>query len=112
MAKQAIEGSRDKNMEQIKRIKRMKSYLDDTAAAISELSEALSGYEDLQDKYYELTDYYGSPDWWSDLRADEEDKLPDDLKRGVLSEDAVFDLITLHRELMTRFQKAVLRSME
>ena len=43
---------------------------------------------------------------------DEAGKLPADLKRGVLSEDAVYDLLTEHRDLMARMQRAVLRSME
>lgn len=47
-----------------------------------------------------------------DFEADEAGLLPADLKRGVLSEDAVYDLIVGHRELMTRLQRAVLRSME
>ena len=47
-----------------------------------------------------------------DFEADEEGKLPADLKRGVLSEDAVYDLITEHRELMAGMQRAVLRCME
>ena len=47
-----------------------------------------------------------------DFEADEEGRIPADLKRGVLSEDAVYDLMTEHRELMTRMQRAVLKSME
>ena len=42
----------------------------------------------------------------------EEGEFPPDLKRGVLSEDAVYDLITEHIELVTRLQKAVQRCME
>ena len=34
------------------------------------------------------------------------------LKRGVLSEDAVYNLITDHSELMERMQRAVLKSIE
>ena len=47
-----------------------------------------------------------------DFEADEAGKFPADLKRGVLSEDAVYDLIAEHRELMARMQRAVLRCME
>jgi hypothetical protein len=59
-----------------------------------------------------LEAYYGSDAWMKDYEADEQGKLPDDLKRGVLSEDAVYDLITEHDALMVRLQKIVLRSME
>ncbi len=97
---------------QIERIKKMESYLDESAAAVAELSEALDKYEKIQSKYYKLENYYGSSKWMDDFEADEAGKIPADLKKGVLSEDAVYDLLIYHRELMARMQKAVLRSME
>lgn len=98
--------------QQVERVSRMESYLDESGAAIAELTEALEKYESVQDKYYELEEYYGSEDWMADFDADRAGELPADLKRGVLSEDAVYDLITDHIELMKRLQDAVLRSME
>ena len=97
---------------QTDRIKRMESYLDEAASAVAELSEAMDRYEKIQNKYYKLEEYYGSKKWMDDFEADEAGKLPADLKRGVLSEDVVYDLITDHSELMTRMQRAVLRSLE
>ena len=97
---------------QVDRIKKMESYLDESAAAVAELSEALEKYEKVQNKYYKLADYYGSRKWMDDYEADEAGKLPGDLKRGVLSEDAVYDLLTDHSELMARMQRAVLRCIE
>lgn len=97
---------------QIERIKKMESYLDEAGAAITELAEAMDRYEKVQSKYYKLENYYGSTKWIDDFEADEAGKLPADLKRGVLSEDAVYDLITDHGALMARMQRAVLRSIE
>ena len=97
---------------QIERIKKMESYLDEAGEALSELAEALDRYEKIQSKYYKLEEYYSSQKWMDDFEADEAGKLPEDLKRGVLSEDAVYDLITDHREIMARMQRAVLRCME
>ena len=97
---------------QTERIRKMESYLDESGAAIAELNEVLAKYERIQNKYYKLEEYYGSKKWMDDFEADEEGKLPADLKRGVLSEDAVYDLITEHRELMAGMQRAVLRCME
>ena len=97
---------------QTERIKKMESYLDEAASAVTGLAEAMDRYEKIQDKYYKLEEYYGSKKWMDDFEADEAGKLPADLKRGVLSEDAVYDLITDHRELMTRMQRSVLRSLE
>ena len=42
----------------------------------------------------ELTDYYFGGQWLADYRAEERGELPADLKRGVLSEDGVWNLIT------------------
>ena len=97
---------------QTERIKKMESYLDEAGAAIAELAEAMDRYEKTESKDYKLEDYYGSKKWMDDFEADEAGKLPDGLKRGVLSEDAVYDLITDHRALMARLQRAVLRCME
>ena len=41
-----------------------------------------------------LSEYYASPLWREDFEADEAGLLPKDLKRGVLSEDAVYDLLS------------------
>lgn len=100
------------NKEQTARIQKMEEYLDQSRAAVTRLSDALSEYEMIQKKYYKLEKYYGSAQWMSDYEDDEAGKLPADLKRGVLSEDAVYDLITDHTELMTRMQRAVLKSLE
>ena len=97
---------------QTERIKKMESYLDEAASAVAELAEAMDRYEKIQNKYFKLEEYYGSKKWMDDFEADEAGKLPADLKRGVLSEDAVYDLITEHSGLMTRMQRAVLRSLE
>lgn len=47
----------------------------------------------------ELTDYYFGGQWLLDYQADERGELPPELKRGVLSEDGVWNLLT---ETMTR----------
>ena len=40
-----------------------------------------------------LDAYYTSGEWREDYEADERGELPPDLKRGVLSQDAVYDLL-------------------
>ena len=100
------------NNKQLDRIKRMESYLDEAEHAVKELSNALEKYEKMEKKYYKIGKYYGSSDWMNDFEADEEGLIPAEIKRGVLSEDAVYNLIIEHKELMTRMQRAVLRSME
>lgn len=41
----------------------------------------------------ELDAYYQSPQWKRDYADDEAGLLPGDLKRGVLSEDGIYDLL-------------------
>ena len=41
----------------------------------------------------ELSAYYGSKQWKKDFEADEKGKLPQQLKRGVLSEDGLWNLL-------------------
>jgi hypothetical protein len=40
-----------------------------------------------------LENYYTSGEWLEDYEADERGELPADLKRGVLSQDALYDLL-------------------
>ena len=99
-------------MKQIERIEKMERYLDESAEAVRALSEALERYEAVQSSLKKLSDYYGSTLWIKDFEDDEEGKLPIDLKRGVLSEDTVYDLLTDHHALMLRMSKAVAKSIE
>ena len=59
-----------------------------------------------------LIDYYGSSLWMNDFEDDENGKLPKDLKRGVLSEDSVYDLITKHHEIVLRMTKIISKAIE
>ena len=99
-------------MEQIERIQEMENCLDASEKAIRELSEALSAFEEVQPLYRKLSDYYGSGLWRQDFEDDEAGKLPKDLKRGVLSEDTVYDLITENRDVMVRMLKLITAAME
>ena len=99
-------------MTQIERIKKMEECLDASAAAVEKLGAALKEYEAVQKQYKKLSDYYGSPRWMKDFEDDEAGKLPQDLERGVLSEDAVYDLITENRELVIRMLKLSAKALE
>ena len=92
-------------MPDIERIKRMEKALDACYATVKNLSEAVQSYADVQKQYQELTDYYFGPDWLHDLDADRDGLLPRDLKRGVLSEDAVYDLVTDNDALLAMLRE-------
>ena len=99
-------------MKRTERIQKMEQALDASAAAVKKLSEAMDEYERAQKALKSLFDYYGSALWMQDYEADEAGRLPKELKRGVLSEDAVYELITEHRELMARLSGAVTAALE
>ena len=87
---------------QIRRILRMEHLLNRTADTVRSLSVALSEYESALEDVAELDKYYGSDEWRQDLADDEAGKLPESLKRGVLSEDAIWQLLDDVRELNRR----------
>lgn len=99
-------------MKQIDRIREMEACLDISAAAARALSDALDQFETAQKSYKKLSDYYGSSRLMKDYEADEAGRLPGDLKRGVLSEDAVYDLITENHTLRIRMMKLLTQAME
>ena len=92
------------NMTRIERITYMESLLDKSEEVLRRLEQALSDFAAIQPAIAELEQYYTSPEWRSDFEADEAGLLPHDLKRGILSEDAVYDLINDNQRLMERFE--------
>ncbi len=95
-------------MEQIDRIMLMEHCLDRASQAVMRLSAALDEYADAQDALRQLSDYYDSDLWKHDFAADSAGLLPHDLKRGVLSEDAVWNLLEDVRDLKERMREIAL----
>lgn len=89
-------------MEQIERISQMEQRMERAAAAVMSLSAALDRYEEVQEDISTLKAYYESKTWKQDFADDEAGKLPADLRRGVLSEDGIWNLLTDARELVER----------
>ena len=85
---------------QIERIQHMETALDDVSSGLAQMSAAVDRYHEILPKIRELSAYYGSPDWNQDFDDDREGNLPADLKRGVLSEDAVYDALNDHRDML------------
>jgi hypothetical protein len=77
----------------IQRIVAMEAAFDRTALAVQMLEAALDTYETVKVDIDRLTDYLESGAWREDFEADEAGLVPGDLKRGVLSEDGLYDLL-------------------
>ena len=82
---------------QIERIKWMEQRFNNALAAIKDGSA--DSLKVIEKDVAELSKYYGSGLWKLDYAADEAGKLPTDLKRGVLSEDGIWNLLSDYREL-------------
>ena len=94
-------------MEQIERIKHFEMLLDRVAPVLGNLEDALDAFEGIQEDVKELAAYYEDEDWREDFEADEAGKLPADLKRGVLSEDGIYDVLSGHYALTIRLLDTV-----
>jgi hypothetical protein len=86
-------------MTRIERITHMEGLLDKSTEVIGRLEQALEDFAALQPDIAKLEAYYSSPQWRKDFEADEAGKLPKDLKRGVLSEDGVWNVLEDYKRL-------------
>lgn len=77
----------------IDRITLMEDRFDEVTRVLAALEEAFDEYEDFRSELDALKDYMDSGEWKEDYEADEAGQIPSDLKRGVLSEDALYDLL-------------------
>ena len=89
----------------VERIKLMEERFDRVSDAVTKLSEALEAYRSEQDELSILNSYYGSDEWRQDFADDEAGRLPKDLKRGVLSEDGVWDVLSENQVLLVRMRE-------
>ena len=94
-------------MEQIERIQYFESLLDRVSPVLANLEEALDAFDDIQADVQELSAYYEGESWREDFEADVAGLLPADLKRGVLSEDGVYDVLSDHYTLTVRLLDTV-----
>ena len=88
--------------ERIERIRHYEEILDELAEALDDAERAVKRLEALREKKDDLERYYTGGGWRADYKADERGLLPADLKRGVLSQDTVFDLLTGYDALTRR----------
>ena len=82
--------------DQVRRITYYETILDNLEAALKESHNDAD--PELLQMIRELDEYYGSDTWKQDFAADEAGTLPADLKRGVLSEDGIYNVLEQWRE--------------
>ena len=97
--------------EAMRRVGEMEQLLDRLNYLISKMekprpSKALiKEYLEFQQDVKKLDKYYASAEWKKDFEMDEQGVFPPDLKRGVLSEDAIYDALENNEEILERFKQ-------
>ena len=94
-------------MGQIERIKSMERRLEQVDAALKRIADALDDYAAAQQPLRELEAYLASEQWRQDFADDEAGNLPADLKRGVLSEDGIWNTLDESRQINIRMLEMV-----
>lgn len=89
-------------MTQLERISEMERILTEAEKAIRALTPALERYQRISAEIRKLEAYYLSPQWKQDYEDDCAGRLPQALRRGVLSEDAVYNLLDARDEALAQ----------
>ncbi len=90
---------------QLQHIAAMESAMDRALPAVETLSAALDAYEAILPQLHQLTAYMDSGEWLQDYLDDNAGHIPQGMKRGVLSQDALYDLVCDHLRLLRRMQE-------
>ena len=81
-------------MNQIERIQYLENLLDYVIKARKEQNINPQKSARIQEAIRILAEYYANDDWKRDFADDEAGILPKDLKRGVLSEDGIWNVLS------------------
>lgn len=83
-------------------ISEMEAILDRANSKIDALEARIKDFEEFQTEIKKLDAYYTSQQWKEDLEMDEKGEFPKNLKRGVLSEDGIYNMLERNKELLDR----------
>lgn len=108
-------------MERFERIERYEELFDSSKTAVGDIinaydeyiraiatyfdakkkyTAALKQFEQAQPNMHSLEMYYTGDEWKSDYEADEAGELPKSMKRGVLSQDGINDLLDENNKIL------------
>jgi hypothetical protein len=89
----------------VARVRAMEQAYDRACELNAALTQALDSLEQNAAVMQELADYMDSGQWKKDFEADESGCLPEDLKRGVLSEDGLYNVLSEYEALKERMRE-------
>ena len=77
----------------ISRINKMEEVFDELQLTFSKLNKDFLSNKKMKKKLNRLISYYENGKWLKDYQLDEQNKLPKNLKRGILSQDGVYNFL-------------------
>ena len=89
---------------QIRRIRENEERMDRCLKALPHFEETIEQFAAIGGDLKKLQKYYTGAYWRKDFEADENGLLPPGMKRGVLSEDGLNDLLDEYDELIARLR--------
>ena len=89
--------------ERIRRIIEMENRCDRISRVLRAAEVRPDHLDSIRDDVQALSEYYEGSLWREDFDADEAGLLPPDLKRGVLSEDGVYNLLSEYDTLRKQY---------
>lgn len=89
-------------MEKYAHITKMENIMVQHNETLKELNQLLDSLDAQREDYKKLMDYYYSEQRSQDLNDDSNHLIPENLHRGVLSEDEIYDLIGEYRDTAIR----------
>ena len=96
----------------VNRIKAMEKRMRRAEKVLKSMEYALDEWDMMNSDLKVLNKYLGSEDWKADLKTDEEGMLPANLRRGVLSEDGIWNLLVDQRVLIQRLYELIKKEPE
>ena len=81
------------NQELLTRVREMEDRYDEVTRVLAGLDEAISEFKDYKSDLMALREYMESGQWKADFEADEAGQIPAEVKKGVLSEDGLYELL-------------------
>lgn len=86
------------------RVRAMEEAYDRSRLVCDRLTEAIDAFEGSRNTFAALAGYMDSGLWLQDYERDESGGFPADLKRGVLSQDGLYDLLDDIERLRARIR--------
>jgi hypothetical protein len=95
-----------------KRVEKMEKSFDACSKASKDLADAIDNYKKVLADFAALSEYYDGGEWKNDYEADEKGLIPASVKRGVLSQDGLYDLLSGNKELTVEMLKLLTQMAE